>query len=160
MAALSLILALVATGVVIGTASQPSAADPLDTGTAPAWTATMALSDALRALRPGDERAPASDRARAAAQAVAGATARVEALSVPTADTPLRNRVLSTLRADAEWIDAVGSTLANPRSRRRAELPDLAEKAATETAVVAMTFPEAKGSVGGTGRLLAATRPD
>ena len=123
-----------------------------------AWEATGALSDALRGLRPGATRNPARVLAQRAAGAVEDAGRRVEALELPISDTPLRARVLATLRADAAWIDAVGSTLANPRSPRRAGLSSLAKRAATGAVLVAVDVEGAEGTVGGTGRLLSATR--
>ena len=66
--------------------------------------------------------------------------------------------MLATLRADRRWIAAVRATLAEPRSPQRATLAGLAERAAVSTALVAETLGDAKGTVGGTGRLLAATR--
>ncbi len=158
LAVVSLITALGTTGYVVATAMEPDAATPLEEATAGAWEATGALSDSLRALRPGASRNAARPLAGAAAEAVETSLKRVEGLDLATADTPLRVRVLRALRADAEWIDAVGSTLANPRSPRRAELSRLAKTAAAGTSVVAGTLEDAKGTVGGTGRLLAATK--
>jgi len=149
--------ALAATSAVLVTAAQPSAAGPIEKVTADAWEATGALSDALRALRPGATRDPARVLAQRAAGAVEDAGRRVEALELPISDTPLRARVLATLRADAAWIDAVGSTLANPRSPRRAGLSSLAKRAATGAVLVAVDVEGAEGTVGGTGRLLSAT---
>jgi hypothetical protein len=122
LAILSLVAAFGATGYVVATAVEPAADTPLEEATAPAWEATSALSDALRELRPGGSRNAARPLAGAAAKAVGAAEKRVEALDLPISQTPVRSRVLETLRADAAWIDAVGSTLANPRSPRRAEL--------------------------------------
>ena len=155
---LSVSVALAATGAVLVTAARPSAAGPIENVTADAWEATGALSDALRVLRPGASRNPARVLAKRAAGAVDDAGRRVEALELPIADTPLRSRVLSTLRADAAWLDAVGSTLANPRSPRRANLSGLAKRAATGAALVAVDVEGAEGTVSGTGRLLSATR--
>jgi len=155
---MSLTAALAVTGAVLGTATLSSAPAPIAEATADAWEATGALSDALRALRPGASRNPARALAKRAAGSVEDAGQRVERLELPISDTPLRARVLRTLRADAEWIDAVGSTLANPRSPRRAELSGLAKRAANGAALVAVDVKGAKGSVGGTGRLLSATR--
>ena len=154
---LSVAGALAATSAVLVTAAQPSAAGPIEKVTADAWETTAALSDALRGLRPGATRNPAGVLAKRAAGAVDGAGRRVEALELPVSDTPLRARVLATLRADAAWIDAVGSTLANPPSPRRADLPGLAKRAATGAALVAVDDERADGTVGGTGRLLSAT---
>ncbi len=154
----SLTTALVAIGVVLQTAAQSPGPAPVVAATAAAWQATAALSDGLRALRPGASRNPSRVRAKRAATVVADAQKRVEALHLATADTPLRSRVLRTLRADADWIDAVGSTLSNPRSPRRGDLSGLAKRAANGAALVAVDVRGAKGSVGGTGRLLSATK--
>jgi len=155
----SLSVAIAAVGVVIGTYAKPAPPAPMEEATAEAWEATGALSDALRALRPGASRNPARKLTKRAAGAVDTAGKRVAALKVSVADTPLRARVLSTLRSDAAWIDAVGSTLANPRSPRRADLSRLAKRAANDTALIAEEIEEASNSVGGTGRLLSATKP-
>lgn len=154
---LSVGLALTATSAVLVTAAQSSAAAPIEKATADGWEATGALSDALRGLRHGATRAPARALAKRAAGAVDNADRRVEALKLPVPDTPLRARVLAALRADAAWVDAVGSTLANPRSPRRADLSGLAKRAATGAALVAVDDEGAEGTVGGTGRLLSAT---
>lgn len=151
---LSVGAALAATSAVLVTAAQPSAAGPIEKVTADAWEATGALSDALRH---GATRDPARVLAQRAAGAVEDAGRRVEALELPISDTPLRARVLATLRADAAWIDAVGSTLADPRSPRRAGLSSLAKRAATGAVLVAVDVEGAEGTVGGTGRLLSAT---
>lgn len=158
LAILSLAAAIAAVVLVVRTALEPDAPEPLGVATAPAWRAMSQLSDALRELRPGARRGRARALVKPAAEAVDAAEQRVEALDLETAETPARSRVLSTLRADAAWIEAVGATLANSRSRRRGMLARLAETAASRTAVVAETIEEAEGSVGGTGRLLAATR--
>jgi len=150
-------LALATTSAVLVTTALPSAAAPIENATADAWETTGALSDALRALRPGATRNPARALAKRAAGAVDDAGERVEAVDLPVSDTPLRARVLATLRADVEWIDAVGSTLASPRSPRRADLSGLAKRAATGTALVAVDVEKAAGTVGGTGRLLSTT---
>lgn len=156
----SLITALGATGYVFATTMKPAVPVPIEEATADAWKATSKLSGELRELRPGASRNPARALVKRAADEVDEAGKRVGALDLPTSDTPLRSRVLRTLRADAAWIDAVGSTLANPRSPRRADLSRLAKRAATMTALVAEELEGAQGSVGGTGRLLSATKPD
>jgi len=155
----SLVMALVATGVVLGTAVQPAVQTPIVAATAQAWDATGALSDALRALRPGATRKPARALAKRAAGIIDETGMRVRALELPVADTPLRGRVLRTLRADAAWVDAVRSTLAAPRGPRRADLSGLAKRAATATALIDDEVTQARGTVGGTGRLLSATKP-
>ena len=155
----SLAAALVTTGVLVGTAAKPPARTPIAAATAETWEATGALSDALRALRPGASRNPARARVRRAVDAAEQAGRRIGGLELPVAETPLRGRVLRTLRADTAWMDAVGSTLANPRSPRRAELSTLAKRAANATALIADQVEGAANSVGGTGRLLSATKP-
>jgi hypothetical protein len=154
----SLAVALVTTAVLLGSAAQPEPRSPMTTATAEAWEATGALSDALRALRRGGSRNPARALVKPAAETVDRTGRRVGALDLPVAATPLRGRVLRTLRADAAWIDAVGSTLANPRSSRRADLSALASRAANATALIEDEIDAARGSVGGTGRLLSATK--
>lgn len=151
-------LAFAATSTVFVTAARPSAAAPIEKATADAWEATRALSDALRGLRLGATRTPVRALATRTAGAIDDAGRRVEALELRVSDTPLRVRVLATLRADAEWVDAVGSTLANPHSPRRADLARLAKRAATGAVLVAVDVEGAAGTVGGTGRLLSATR--
>lgn len=155
----SLAVALGTTAALFGTAAQPQSRSPVAQATAPAWEATGALSDALRVLRPGASRNPARALVKPAAERVDEARRRVGALDLPVSATPLGGRVLRTLRADARWIDAVGSTLANPRSPRRADLSALASRAANATALIENEVEEARDSVGGTGRLLSATRP-
>jgi hypothetical protein len=159
LAVVSLAVAFGTTGLVVATAFQPESATPLQNATQDAFGATEELSDALRALRPGGSRNAARPLAGAAARAVEAAQRRVEALELPTSMTPLRSRVLETLRSDAAWVDAVGSTLANPRSPRRGDLAALAKKAATGMALIAGDLPAAEDVVGGTGRLLSATKP-
>lgn len=154
---LSVGLALAATSAILATAARPSAAGPIEKVTADAWEATGALSDALRSLRLGAPRNPARALSARAVRAVDDAGRRVEALELPVSETPLRTRVLATLRSDAAWVDAVGSTLANPRSPRRADLAGLAKRAATGAVLVAVDVKGAEGTVGGTGRLLSAT---
>ncbi len=131
---------------------------PMESASETAWEATSALSDGLRSLRPGGSRGDVRPLASTAAESVKNATERVEGLALPTAETPVRARVLAALRADAEWIDAVGSTLANPRSPRRADLSRLAKTAAEAVSLIAADIDGPKGSVGGTGRLLSATK--
>lgn len=155
----SLAVAIVAIAVLLWTARQPSARSPIAAATAQTWEATGALSDALRVLRPDGSRNPARALVKPAAERVDEAGRRVGALDLPVAATPLRGRVLRTLRADAKWIDAVGSTLANPRSPRRADLSSLASRAANATALIENEVEGARDSVGGTGRLLSATKP-
>ena len=159
LALVSLLAAGAAIVYVVLTASEPAPQPPLQRATAPAWAATAALSDALRGLRPGAPRGPARTLARRAARDVRSSARSVEALALPPSTTPVRGPVLDALRADTAWIDAVGSTLANPRSPRRAQLSRLARRAAMRTAVIATEFEDAADSVGGTSRLLAATAP-
>ncbi|MDQ3631556.1 MAG: hypothetical protein M3417_09895, partial [Actinomycetota bacterium] len=52
----SLVVALAATGILLGTAARPPVRTPIAAATAETWEATGALSDALRALRPGASR--------------------------------------------------------------------------------------------------------
>lgn len=157
LAVLSLLLALGVTGYVVRSELAPAVTPPLQAATAGAWTATGTLSDRLRALRPGAPRSAAQALVAPAARAVKAARTRVEALDLPTADTPARARVLQALRADGAWISAVRATLANPRSARRAKLSALARTAAEATALAAKDVRGAAGTVGGTGRLLSAT---
>lgn len=157
LAVLSLLIALGVTGYVVKSALQPAVTPPLQKATAGAWTATGALSDALRALRPRASRTAARALVPPAARAVKAARMRVEALDLPTSDTPARARVLQALRADGAWIRAVGATLAEPRSPRRAALSRLAKTAAEATTLAAKDVKGAAGTVGGTGRLLSAT---
>lgn len=159
LAILALLGALAATAYVVKTALKPTVTPPLRSATADAWKATGSLSDALRALRRGSSRSAARALATPAATAVKAAAPRVETLDLTTAQTPSRSRVLAALRADRAWIAAVGATLADPRSSRRAALSGLARKAAEATALASRDVAAAKGTVGGTGRLLAATAP-
>ncbi len=159
LAVLSLIVALGVTGYVVASALEPSAPAPLVAETAGAWEATSALSDSLRELRPGASRRAARALAKRAAEEVGPAGTRVLALNLPTSATPLRSRVRAALRADLSWIKAVDATLADPRSPSRADLARLAKRAAQGVSLIAGDVPAAKRSVGGTGRLLSATKP-
>lgn len=157
LAVLSLLVAIVVTASIVEAFMQSGSA-PLEQATSDAWSSVTALSEGLRALGSDGELEPLRDEARTARQEVQAAGRRVKALELPVADTPLRSRVIRALRADDAWIDAVGSTLANPRSDRRGDLSRLAERAAVATSLVAEDVAGAESSVGGTGRLLSATR--
>lgn len=143
---------------VVAVAMRPGGPTRIDQTTAGAWTATAALSDGLRRLEPGDPLSPLRDEARAARAAVQEAGKAIKALDLDGAQASVQRRTIRTLRADDAWIDAVGSTLANPRSARRADLSRLARNAAERTAAIADDVRGAEGSVGGTGRLLSATK--
>lgn len=159
LAILSLLVAIGAAAYFVTSAMDITApTPPIEKATSEAWSASSALSDSLRALRPGASREPSRPLATAAAKAVKRAQDNVEALTLSTSETPLRARVLAALRADAAWVDAVGSTLANPRSARRAELAGLAKTAATAVVLIQGDVDGAEDSVGGTGRLLSATK--
>lgn len=158
LAVLSLLVAVGATAMVVRAFVRPEASTPIQRATDGAWAATGTLSDGLRGLKPGDRVSRLQGDARAARKAVQVAGRRVKALQLPIGDTPLRVRVIHALREDDAWISAVGSTLANPRSVRRGDLARLAQRAAIATALVTDDLPEAEGSVGGTGRLLSATK--
>lgn len=159
LAVLSLLAAIVALVVIVDAVVQPGAPSTIEQATGEAWKATGALSDGLRELEPGDDLQPLRGRARAARTAVQRAGKRIKRATLPIGQTPVRSRVIRALRADDGWLDAVGSTLANPRSARRGDLARLAERAAIATSLIEDDVDGAKGSVGGTGRLLAATKP-
>ncbi|MBA2347632.1 MAG: hypothetical protein H0V81_04985 [Solirubrobacterales bacterium] len=158
LAVLSLLVAIGATLTIVDGFVAPEPAAPIEQATDEAWSAVTALSDGLRALEPDGALQPLRDEARTAREEVQAAGARIKTLELPISQTPLRIRVIRTLRADDAWIDAVGSTLANPRSSRRADLARLAEAAAVATALIADDVKGAGASVGGTGRLLSATK--
>lgn len=158
LALLSLIAGLAATALVVTTLAKPGAPEPLAAATAQAWTATGALSDALRALRPGARRAPARALASAAAPVVTDAAREVRTLDLPTSDTPRRARVLTALSADRAWIAAVRATLKDPASPRRSDLTRLSEAAATATSLIAKDVEGAAHTIGGTSRLMTATK--
>ncbi len=146
------------TGLVLGS-TRLAGPTAIEQTTAEAWQATGALSDGLRALEPGDAISPLRGEARAARAAVQKAGKATKALEVGGAQASVQRRTVRALRADDAWIDAVGSTLANPRSDRRADLSRLARTAAERTEAIAADVDGAKGTVGGTGRLLSATKP-
>lgn len=157
-AVLALLLAsAVVIAVVLGATRESQTA--LERTTAEAWSATRALSDGLRALEPGDRISPLREEARAARAAVREAGVAVKGLDLGGAQASVQRRTIRALRADDAWIDAVGSTLANPRSERRADLSRLARNAAVRTARIVDDVRGARDTVGGTGRLLSATRP-
>ncbi len=158
LAVLSLFLAFGATAVIVNGFLGPEPPTPIEEATGGAWSALTELSDGLRALRPDADLSPLRAKARNARKEVQAAGARVKTLELPISETPLRGRVIRALRADDAWIDAVGSTLANPRSSRRGDLSRLAKRAAVATSLVGGDVDGAQGSVGGTGRLLSATR--
>ncbi len=158
LAVLSLLVAVGATAVIVGASVAPEPATPIDQATGSAWSSVAALSDGLRDLGPDAALEPLRGKARAAREEVQAAGARMKTLALPVSQTPLRTRVVRTLRADDAWIDAVGSTLATPRSRRRGDLAVLAKRAAVATSLIAGDVEGARDSVGGTGRLLSATR--
>ncbi|MBA2347631.1 MAG: hypothetical protein H0V81_04980 [Solirubrobacterales bacterium] len=146
----------IVTGVVLA-AMRPGVPTRVETTTAGAWAATGALSDGLRELEPGDPLTPLRDEARAARAAVQEAGKAVKALELDGAEASAQRLAVRALRADDAWIDAVGSTLANPRSDRRRDLSRLAKNAAVATALIADDVEGSEDSVGGTGRLLSAT---
>lgn len=124
----------------------------------PAWGATSELSDALHALKPGSSRGPSIRAARKAAEAVKGARGELAKVDVDTSQGEVMAVVESALRAQGAWIDAVGSTLANPRSPRRKALAELASAAAARSRA-AEHFDVADGpAVRGTGHLLSTTK--
>lgn len=158
LALVSLLLAAAATVAILSALLAPEPVAPIDQATGRAWSAVTALSDGLRDLGREADLEPLRDKARAARTETRAAGTRMEALKLPVAQTPLRRRVIRALRADDAWTRAVGATLANPRSRRRADLASLAKEAAVATMLIADDVAGAGGSVGGTGRLLSATR--
>jgi hypothetical protein len=158
-AVLSLLVALGAAGYVLTTqlgSSRP--ASPLAVATAPAWRAAGALSEALRGVRRGTPRAPVGRLAAAAYRAAARADRAVRALPAAATDVPLRDGTRTALRADQRWAAAVAAVAARPHGPRRAGLGKLAGEAAQATSLVAHDLPAAADTVGGTGKLLAATR--
>jgi hypothetical protein len=160
-AAASLLLAVVACGIVVVGASGSSrsdAADRLEPAATPAFTAVRALSDELDGIQPGASRAQASERARAAFTAVDGALERIERLDLPVAATPTLTQVVLTLESTGRWVEAVRSVLANPASQLRADLAERATAAARRAARVAAFLPAARDTIRGTGHLLSATR--
>lgn len=159
LALLSLIAALAATGYVLATATEPPPPVPVEVATRDAWTSLRALSDGLSELKPGASRAGTQKLARSASTAVKRAAARVKAFDATQVAPPLQLTVSKGLAASAKWVDAVGSTLANPRSPRRAELGQLAGRAALGVSLVAMDIEDARDCIRGTGGLLRATRP-
>ncbi len=159
--AAALLALLVGPAIVVGLVlltMRPGGPTAVERATETAWTATRALSDGLRALEPGDPLTPLRDEARAARAAVQKSGKATKALELGGAQASVQRRTIRALRANDAWIDAIGSTLANPRSARRADLSRLARNAAEQTDMVAVDVPGAAGSVGGTGRLLSATK--
>lgn len=147
----------IVTGVVLA-AMGPSSPSRVEQSSAPAWSATGALSDELRTLEPGDPLRPLRGEARAARAGVQEAGKAVKALELDGAQASVQRRTIRALRANDAWIGAITSTLGNRRSRRRADLSRLARTAAERTAAIAEDVPAARGTVGGTGRLLSATK--
>lgn len=158
LAVLSLLAAVGAAGYVFATQSHAARETPLADATAGAWRASGALSDTLRALRPGDSLAPARARALATVRATASAERAVGALTTGAAQVPLRDGTRTALRADRRWASAVAAVLAAPHGPSRAGLPNLAGEAAQAVSLVAHDVPAAAHTVGGSGKLLAATR--
>lgn len=158
LALLSLLLAIGGTIAIVQAFLAPEPATPIEQATGDAWKAVAALSDGLRGLDPDGDLASLQGEARAARKEVQAARARMETLKLPVSKTPLRRRIISALRADDAWADAVGSTLAKPQGPLRGKLARLAKQAAVATALIADDVDGARDSVGGTGRLLAATR--
>ena len=158
LALLSLLLAIGGTIAIVQASLAPEPATPIEQATGDAWSAVTALSDGLRDLGPGGDLEALRDEARAARKEVQAARRRMEVIELPVSKTPLRARIIRALRADDAWADAVGSTLATPQGPLRRKLARLAKRAAVATALIADDVKGAKDSVGGTGRLLAATR--
>jgi len=160
--ALALLSLLVAVGaaVYVLTTQLPTARSqpPLAVATAGAWQATGALSDALRALRPGLPRGPARRLALAAVRATARANRAVSALPATASDVPLYDGTRTALRACRRWAAATAAVLAVPHGPRRATLAALSGDAEQSVSLVARNLPASAGTVGGTSRLLAATR--
>lgn len=130
---------------------------PVRVAAAPAWTATAGLSSALDALEPGAGRATARQHAREAVAALRLARSRVIAAPGDVAAPEARPTQLAALWATERWADAVGSTLADPGSPRRAGLPRLAKAAMAAHATAERSGLAPARAVGGTGHLLAAT---
>lgn len=137
--------------------SSGAASKGLKEAVRPAWEATGQLSETLNALKRGQTRAAAIRAARAADDAVAASRKELRGLTVPTSEGDVYAVVDGALRAQAAWVSAVGSTLLNPASPRRADLSRLAKTAMARSAA-AERFGVADGpAVRGTGKLLSAT---
>lgn len=157
-ALLALVLAAAILAGVVLRATGPRGPSEVERATEQAWAAAGALSDGLRKLEPGDRLKPLRPKARAARAAVQEAGKATKALDLGGAQASVQRRTVRALRADDAWIAAVSSTLANRRSRRRGDLSRLAGNAMQRTAAIAEDVPAARGTVGGTGRLLTATK--
>jgi hypothetical protein len=139
--------------------SVDAAAPGLQEAARPAWKATGALSAELNGLKRGTSRGPARHAAHEAVKALKTARTELPKVVVPTSQGDVFAVTEVALRAQAAWVDAVGSTLANPRSPRRADLARLAATAMRRSAA-AERFGVADGpAVAGTGHLLSATKP-
>lgn len=138
--------------------TSPGGSRQVQQATAKAWTATGALSESLRALERGDPLKALRPEARAARTAVQEAGKATKALDLGGAQASVQRRTVRALRADDAWIAAVSATLANRRSSRRDDLSRLGRTATERTAAIADDVPGARDTVGGTGKLLSASR--
>ena len=159
----ALIVPLIATLVVLaeGRGGSVGAAAPgLREAVRPAWNATTELGVELDKLKPGVSRGPSIRAARKAAKAIEEAQEKLPKIDVPTSQGDTYAVAQVMLRTQANWVDAVGSTLANPRSERRAALARLAASA-IRRAAAAQRFglaDEGDTPIKGTGHLLSATK--